>query len=204
MAGRKQFDVDKALDAAMRTFWRHGYAETSLDLLGRETGLGRGSLYGTFGDKDALFRQALGRYGRTWGEQYDRALAAHPGDPRAAVRAFFDVIIARLTDPAVPDGCLVVQSASQSPLLSPESAAAVRAHLDRQRERIRAAVAPSCPDPDVVEDLALFVSGVNQSLAVSSRAGMAADELRSVARTACRTVDTLLREADERSATGAP
>ncbi len=58
MAGRKQFDVDEALRRAMLVFWRWGYSEASVDRLAEGTGLGRGSLYGTFGDKSTLFRKA--------------------------------------------------------------------------------------------------------------------------------------------------
>lgn len=65
MSGRKQFDVDTALDQAMRVFWERGYTDASLDVVGSATGLGRGSLYGTFGGKDALFRQCLDRYAST-------------------------------------------------------------------------------------------------------------------------------------------
>ncbi|MEU6405663.1 TetR/AcrR family transcriptional regulator [Streptomyces sp. NPDC046985] len=194
MSGRKQFDVDTALEAVMVTFWRLGYADTSLDVIGRATGLGRGSLYGTFGGKDVLFRLALARYARTWGDQYDRALAGHPDDAVAAVRAYFEVIVDRLTDPTVPDGCLVAQSASQSASLSPESAAAVRDLLDRQCERIRAALEPSGLPSDVLHDLALFVCATNQSLTVLSRAGFSEPELRSVARTATTAVSNALAE----------
>ncbi|GGZ27203.1 TetR/AcrR family transcriptional regulator [Streptomyces poonensis] len=68
------------------TFWQRGYADASLDALGSATGLGRGSLYGTFGTKDALFRQCLDRYASVYGAQYEQALTAHPGDPVRAVQ----------------------------------------------------------------------------------------------------------------------
>lgn len=104
MSGRKQFDVDTALDQAMRVFWQRGYADASLDALGSATGLGRGSLYGAFGNKDALFRRCLDRYTSIYGAQYERALAAHPGDPVRAVETFFDVTLGRIADPSVPGG----------------------------------------------------------------------------------------------------
>ena len=99
MSGRKQFDVDEAVDRAMAVFWQRGYADASLDMLGAATGLGRGSLYGAFGGKDELFRRALDRYSATYGARYEDALTAHPGNPVRAIEAFFEVILARIDDP---------------------------------------------------------------------------------------------------------
>ncbi|MFE7639054.1 TetR/AcrR family transcriptional regulator, partial [Kitasatospora sp. NPDC057518] len=188
MSGRKQFDVGEALDRAMRVFWQRGYADASLDALGSATGLGRGSLYGTFGSKDALFHQCLDRYAALYGARYEQAFAAHPGDPVRAVEAFFDVVLDRIADPSVPAGCLVAQSAAQSPTLTEESGARVRGLLDLQHRRVRAALADSPADARTLDELATFVVAVNQSLAVLSRAGTPDAELRSVARLACATV----------------
>ncbi|MFI0862071.1 TetR/AcrR family transcriptional regulator [Streptomyces smyrnaeus] len=194
MSGRKQFDVGAALDQAMRVFWQRGYADASLGDLCSATGLGRGSLYGTFGGKDALFRQCLDRYESIYSEQYGQALAAHPGDPVRALEAFFDVLLTRIADPSVPAGCLVAQSATQSPTLEKENSTKVRDLLDTQRRRVRAALADSAADAQVLDELATFVVAVNQSLAVLSRAGTSDSELRAVARLACTTVaDTLTR-----------
>ncbi|MDC7340636.1 TetR/AcrR family transcriptional regulator [Streptomyces lydicus] len=196
MSGRKQFEVGAALDQAMRVFWQRGYADASLDALGSATGLGRGSLYGTFGNKDALFRQCLDRYAALYGTRYEQALAAHPGDPVRAVHAFFDVTLARIADPEVPTGCLIAQSATQSPTLKEENSARVRGLLDAQHRRVREALTGSPADPQVLDELATYIVAVNQSLAVLSRAGTPDPELRSVARLACTTVaDTLARAA---------
>ncbi|WP_369265098.1 TetR/AcrR family transcriptional regulator [Streptomyces sp. R35] len=48
--------------AARDQFWSVGYNGTSIDDLSAATGLGRGSLYGAFGDKHALFLRALDSY----------------------------------------------------------------------------------------------------------------------------------------------
>jgi TetR/AcrR family transcriptional repressor of nem operon len=62
MARTKEFDPQKALATAMQAFWRLGYERTSLDVLMQEMGIARQSLYDTFGDKRALYRQALAQY----------------------------------------------------------------------------------------------------------------------------------------------
>ncbi|WP_037578662.1 TetR/AcrR family transcriptional regulator [Phaeacidiphilus oryzae] len=188
MAGRKQFDPEAALDQAMRVFWQRGYADASLDALGSATGLGRGSLYGAFGNKDALFRKCLDRYSAIYGAAFERALDGHSGDPVRAVRAFFDTVLARLADPAVPGGCLIAQSAAQAATLPAENGERVRGLLDQQRRRVRAALDGASAAPGALDELAGYVVAVNQALAVLSRAGATDAELRSVARLACDTV----------------
>ncbi|MFE3549217.1 TetR/AcrR family transcriptional regulator [Streptomyces kronopolitis] len=196
MAGRKQFDVDEAVRRAMAVFWQRGYADTSLDLLGAATGLGRGSLYGTFGGKDSLFRRCLDRYAATYGDRYDRALTSHPDDPARAIGAFFDVTLDRLADRSVPDGCLLAQSATQSATLQPETRSHVQALLADQRARVRAALTTPGADPRALDDLATYVVAVTQSLAVLSRAGTPLPDLRAVTRLARTTVSTALAQAN--------
>ena len=64
MARRKEFDPDQALAKAMAVFWRLGYENTSLELLLREMGIAKQSLYDTYGDKRGLYMKALAYYRR--------------------------------------------------------------------------------------------------------------------------------------------
>ncbi len=58
----RTFDIDKALERALRGFWEKGYEGTSLSDLTEAMGINRPSLYAAFGNKEALFRKALDRY----------------------------------------------------------------------------------------------------------------------------------------------
>ncbi|MGW2563045.1 TetR/AcrR family transcriptional regulator [Streptomyces sp. NPDC001514] len=62
MARPRQFDEEEVVRTARDQFWSVGYKSTSMDDLSAVTGLGRGSLYGAFGDKHALFLRALDSY----------------------------------------------------------------------------------------------------------------------------------------------
>ncbi len=62
MARPREFDEDDVVAAARDAFWARGYAATSVDDLTAATGLGRGSLYGAFGDKHSLYLRALDDY----------------------------------------------------------------------------------------------------------------------------------------------
>lgn len=67
----RSFDTEATLAQATLTFWQRGYASTSMDDLSNATGLNRPSLYGAFGDKHALYLQAL----RLYTEQSNAAIA---------------------------------------------------------------------------------------------------------------------------------
>jgi TetR/AcrR family transcriptional repressor of nem operon len=58
----RKFDEADVVAAARDEFWARGYAATSVDDLTSVTGLGKGSLYGAFGDKHRLFLRALDDY----------------------------------------------------------------------------------------------------------------------------------------------
>ncbi|MET9260113.1 TetR/AcrR family transcriptional regulator [Amycolatopsis sp. NPDC004079] len=178
MAGKKQFDVDVALDAAMVQFWRAGYADTSLDDLSRATGLNRSSIYSSWGDKDSLYLRCLDRYAARYGDRYDQALSSAAEDPLRAVREFFGITLQRIADPDVPDGCLVAQTAMAIPMLSPDIAARATKALGFQQARLRKALrAAKLAD---AEGFAVHLAAVNQSLAVMSRAGASPKQLRAI------------------------
>ncbi|MER5342837.1 TetR/AcrR family transcriptional regulator [Streptomyces mirabilis] len=78
MARPRQFDEEEVVRAAREQFWSVGYNGTSIDDLSAVTGLGRGSLYGAFGDKHALFLRALDSYNSDALEAWRSALGG-PG-----------------------------------------------------------------------------------------------------------------------------
>ncbi|MFG2658345.1 TetR/AcrR family transcriptional regulator [Streptomyces sp. NPDC048425] len=180
MAGKKQFDMDTALDAAMIQFWRAGYADTSVDDLSRATGLNRSSIYSSLGDKDTLFLRCLDRYAARYGDKYDAALSRAASEPLTAVRAFFDVTLERIADPELPDGCLVAQSAMAIPVLSQSIAAHTKEALGFQRMRLRAALKAGRLTDQDAESFAEHVAAVNQSLAIMSRAGASRTQLLAI------------------------
>jgi AcrR family transcriptional regulator len=181
MAGRKQFDVDEALRRAMLVFWRWGWSEASIDRLTEGTGLGRGSLYGTFGDKGTLFRKSLERYAQTYHPLYEKALSGPHPDPGAVVAAYLQVTLDRIADPAVPDGCLLTMSAAHLQALDEPSRAMVRDMIARLRSMLHEALLAAGADDREASELALTALATNKSLAVLSRAGFPPGDLEIVA-----------------------
>lgn len=62
----REFNKPEVLNAAMNVFWLKGYEACSTEDLCSSTGLGRGSLYNTFGSKHELYEQTLQHYHEHW------------------------------------------------------------------------------------------------------------------------------------------
>jgi AcrR family transcriptional regulator len=62
MSKPKNFTREGVLKSALPVFWRHGFADTSLQALEEATGVNRSGLYSEFEDKEDLFVQSLRYY----------------------------------------------------------------------------------------------------------------------------------------------
>lgn len=112
MPRTKEFDPDAVLQAALELFWQRGYAATSMSDLVEHLGIGRASIYATFGNKHDLYLRALDRYVESQ-QPSPVELLSQPGPALPAVRA----LIRRYAEDAVRDerqwGCFVVNTATE-------------------------------------------------------------------------------------------
>jgi TetR/AcrR family transcriptional repressor of nem operon len=113
MAGTKQFDQDTVIERAMMVFWRRGFGGTSIQDLETATRLRRGSLYNAFGDKQGLFVAALKRYESTVGQERIKQLS--DPDPYRAIEGFLDTLVAQMSEPSRPRGCLHTNTSLEFP-----------------------------------------------------------------------------------------
>lgn len=105
----KEFKLDTVLDRAMLVFWQHGYEATSMRDLVARMGINRASLYTAFGDKERLFVQVIDYYVQKYIAN-DLAVLEAESDPKQGVSRMFDQIVKRLTDPTLPQGCLIANT----------------------------------------------------------------------------------------------
>jgi AcrR family transcriptional regulator len=176
----RAFDADRALDRALAVFWRNGYEGASLPALTKAMGINRPSLYAAFGNKQALFRKAVERYERGPASYAHKALKQPTA--RAVVEALLEGVVALLTNPRNPGGCLMVQGA----LACGENANRVRQELASlraagvaavQRRFQRAIDQGDLPARADASALARFVATVTHGLAVQAASGASRKEL---------------------------
>ena len=111
MARPKTFDKREALLAAMDLFWRKGYRGASMQELVETMGIGRASLYDTFGSKRKLFGAVLELYGERMREHL--APLRRPGPAKRLIGEFLRSVAAPCAKRA-PHCCLVVKTAALS------------------------------------------------------------------------------------------
>lgn len=61
---KAQYDRDEIICRAIELFWSHGFSGSSMQQVVQATGLQPGSIYHSFGNKKALFKEALEFYAR--------------------------------------------------------------------------------------------------------------------------------------------
>ena len=108
----KQFDRTEVLDRAMQLFWEKGYEATGLSELTQRMGIGRQSLYDTFGDKRSLFLEALDHYAGTRMSRVSDLLKA-PGSPLRNIRRVLAFYEQHCTS-GNGLGCLIVNTMAES------------------------------------------------------------------------------------------
>lgn len=179
----REFDTDQALAAALSVFWSKGYEGASLTDLTEAMGITRPSLYAAFGNKEALFTQALDLYETEKLAYVGTALAA-PTAKGVAERAL-NGAIETVTSPGCR-GCMgVIASinchAADSPIReavlerSASSRLALLARLQRGIDEGDFTI------PVEAEAMTRYLIALMQGMSVQASGGAGAEELQQVA-----------------------
>ncbi|MFD3311872.1 TetR/AcrR family transcriptional regulator [Streptomyces sp. NPDC058694] len=172
MARTREFDTEAAVSRAMELFWARGYEATSVRDLTGHLGIGQGSLYAAFGDKDGLYRAALEHYRTTLAAAALRSLD-EGADARSAIRT---MLVERLRIAVEQDGrgCLLVNAVCERLPGDPATRRTVRdvqdasqrALADVLRVAVERGEIPAASDP---QTLAAFLVTFLNGLLVSSK-----------------------------------
>lgn len=128
-----KFDPEITRQRIMETFWAKGYEATSIADLMAATGLKKGSLYKSYGNKSDMFLLALAAYDRVAVEASAQMMDAMPG--RQALVAFL-ALPSLAVKKGDRKGCLLCNSLSEYTWLD----AAAQAHVSASRGIMLAAI----------------------------------------------------------------
>jgi TetR/AcrR family transcriptional repressor of nem operon len=175
VARLREFDTDAAVDAALVAFRDTGFEGTSIQDLVDATGVGRGSLYAAFGNKEGLYLAALDRYRQNYADPLIELLGTH-----VAARDVIREVLVGLVDEIVRDGrrlaCLIVSAATERVHRDVQVAQRVRITTDALEDAFTALIAhaqaggelPASADPrNLARLLVMSTHGLRVSGAIN-------------------------------------
>ena len=192
MARPRKFDEDRAVDAAMRTFWANGYEATTTQDLCTATGLGRSSIYNTFTSKRELFKRALLYYIETTTASQLAVLEDERRPALERLRELFAVIV----DGEVASrrdgrslGCLTVNTTVELAGRDAEAAEMLERDTQRRTAVLRTVIEVGQREGGISSDrepdaLARYVNAVIGGMRIAGQGGADRDVLQSIADTA--------------------
>ncbi|MFH9575631.1 TetR/AcrR family transcriptional regulator [Streptomyces sp. NPDC017454] len=186
----RAFDERQVLERAREQFWATGYAGTRMDDIAQATGLGKGSLYGAFGDKGKLFHRVFGDWCTAVVEVAEGQLTGGPdAEALARLSEYVHLMAENTASDTERRGCLLAKGAAElaqhDPTVAGRSAETMTALLTLLRTEISAAQRhgdiDSAADP---ERLAALLLTVVRGIEAVGKAGLDPETLRNTADTA--------------------
>jgi AcrR family transcriptional regulator len=182
----REFDIETALGAALRVFWTKGYEGASLTELTEAMGVTRPSLYAAFGNKEALFSQAL--------DLYEKDKLAYIGQAieQPTARAVAEYMLSGAIDTATGGECrgcmgVIASVACQSvePSIRDDVNRRAQSSKDAIVARMQQAVdADEFTLPVEAEAITRYLLAIMQGMSVQAQSGATKAELEQVAHSA--------------------
>ena len=185
----RAYDTQAALKQATEAFWKTGYSGTSLDSIAAATGMNPPSLYAAFGNKHAIYLEALARYWETSLAANREALAEDRPLGESLMLAYEAALSIYFSGKRSARGCFVIGTAVTEAGEDPEIRKSVAAGLRMIDADFEARLRTARDRGELKDDadpaaLAILASATMHSIAIRARAGTPRAELREIARKA--------------------
>ncbi|MDD9939574.1 MAG: TetR/AcrR family transcriptional regulator [Myxococcales bacterium] len=190
MGRPRKLSEEEAVERALQVFWRKGYDLASVADLTAALQVGPSGLYNAFGSKEGLYRLAIERYVERYASFVETAAEADL-DVLPAVQGLLREAVKAYTDPTMPSGCAIMQSAGAA---RPEDSVAaaitleVKGAVERRIQRMleRASKSHGTPLSASSRVLAKYLIGVLRGLSQLAIDGAGRADLMRVADVAAR------------------
>lgn len=111
MARKKEYEEEEVVDKAMNLFWKNGFETTSMQMLEKEMGINKFSIYASFGSKNGLLLESI--------KSYQKKLDALINDLKSSsngaegIKQYFYAFIEFTRDRDFGKGCLVTSTMNE-------------------------------------------------------------------------------------------
>ena len=156
MARPRQFDETQVIEKLMLVFWDKGYEATSMQDLVAASGLLKGSLYGAFGDKQAIYLAALKHYDHTR-IQAGIDMLNGEGSARQKIARLFDGVIESTKRGLFAGGCLLCNASLEKAVTDKQVKSEVKTTIRRLKLAIMEALRSHTDNEDQAASLAAFI-----------------------------------------------
>jgi AcrR family transcriptional regulator len=189
MARPRSFDENEVLRVARDQFWSTGYAATRVDDIAAATGLGKGSLYGAFGDKHHLFLRTFEDHCAGLIEAVRRGLDGPDDRAYERLRAHVLTVANATAADVCLRGCLLAKGTAELSGQDPAVAATARRTFEAIQELLTSCIAGAQRAGDIRQDadparLAALILAVLRGIEALGKGGSSPDSLRAIADTA--------------------
>jgi len=153
--------IDRIRKTARELFYREGIRAVGVDEIVSRAGVTKPSLYRSFSSKDELAAAYLRDYDGEFWVRFERAAAAHPGDPKQQVLEYLRGLAQRAQRPDYR-GCGLSNAALEYPAHDHPARKVAEDHKVRLRQRlVEMAKGMGAAKPEVLADgLLLLIEGV--------------------------------------------
>lgn len=111
MARKKEYQEEEVLEKAMKVFWQHGYHNTSMQMLEKEMGINKFSIYASFGSKHGLFLESFKAYQQRTKYIFEKLINANNGVED--IKTFFYDFVDMCYRKGNYKGCLIINSCNE-------------------------------------------------------------------------------------------
>ncbi len=170
MARPREFDEGQVIENLMKVFWDKGYEATSMQDLVAASGLHKGSLYGAFGDKQALYLTALRHYDRTR-IQAGIDMLNGEGSARQKIARLFDNVIESTKKGVFAGGCLLCNASLEKAVTDRQVKNEIKTTIRRLKLAIMDALKTQIKNEDQAASLAAFIVSAYFGTRVLAKAG---------------------------------
>lgn len=136
MARPKKYDEITVRNALRDVFWKRGFEGATYAHIMEATGLKKGSLYASFGDKNGLYTIALQHYNQTNGFEAIRILSDDRLTVGVKLNALFGSVLSTVGTPQAAWGCLICNAAADPAQIDDENRELIITSVEHIRNTI--------------------------------------------------------------------